>query len=92
MLLLTSSLRAEEFPQQSPTDTPRLGLVNGDHVNVRAGPALNYEVLWSLPRGTEVRIVDKKGNIAHVMAPFHEVDPTAYTELGEAIKRVAGPN
>lgn len=37
-------------------------------------------------------VIDPKGRIAHVMAPFREVDPTAYTELGEAIKRVAGPN
>ena len=36
-------------------------------------------------------IVDKNGKIAHVMAPFREVDAAAYTELGEAIKRIAGP-
>ena len=36
-------------------------------------------------------IVDKKGIIAHVMAPFREVDAAAYTELGEAVKKVAGP-
>jgi len=35
-------------------------------------------------------IIDKKGKIAHVMAPFRETDPTAYTELGEAIKRISG--
>ncbi|HEV8598895.1 MAG TPA: redoxin domain-containing protein [Gemmatimonadales bacterium] len=37
-------------------------------------------------------VIDRQGKIAHVMAPFREVDPTAYTELGEAIKRVTGPN
>jgi peroxiredoxin len=35
-------------------------------------------------------IVDRNGKIAHVMAPFREVDPTSYTALGEAVKRVAG--
>jgi peroxiredoxin len=35
-------------------------------------------------------IVDPAGKIAHVMAPFREVDPTAYTELGAAIKRISG--
>ena len=35
-------------------------------------------------------IVDKKGTIAHVMAPFREVDPAAYTELGEKIKQISG--
>ncbi|NOT07675.1 MAG: redoxin domain-containing protein [Gemmatimonadales bacterium] len=35
-------------------------------------------------------IVDRKGKIAHVMAPFREVDPTAYTELADAIKRISG--
>ena len=35
-------------------------------------------------------VVDRNGKIVHVMAPFREVDPTAYTELGEAVKRIAG--
>jgi peroxiredoxin len=35
-------------------------------------------------------IIDSKGMIAHVMAPFREVDPAAYAELGAAVKRVAG--
>ncbi len=34
-------------------------------------------------------IVDKEGKIAHVMAPFREVDPTAYEELGAALDRIA---
>lgn len=32
--------------------------------------------------------VVRHGIIRHVMAPFREVDPTAYEELGEAIQRV----
>jgi peroxiredoxin len=34
-------------------------------------------------------IIDRDGKIAHLMAPFRETDPTAYTELGEAVKRIA---
>ena len=34
-------------------------------------------------------IVDKEGKIAEVMAPFREVDPTAYEELGAALERIA---
>jgi peroxiredoxin len=37
-------------------------------------------------------IIDPKGKIAHVMAPFREVDPTAYTELGDMIKKVSAGN
>ena len=35
-------------------------------------------------------IIDPAGKIAHVMAPFREVDPTAYTELSAAVKRISG--
>lgn len=34
-------------------------------------------------------VIDPTGKISHVMAPFREVDPTAYTELGEAVKRAS---
>jgi peroxiredoxin len=37
-------------------------------------------------------VVGPDGKIAHVMAPFREVDPTAYTELGTAIKKISGGN
>jgi peroxiredoxin len=33
-------------------------------------------------------VIGPDGRIAHVMAPFREIDPTAYTELAEAIQRV----
>jgi peroxiredoxin len=36
-------------------------------------------------------VVDKNGKIVHVMAPFRETDPTAYTELEAAIKKASGP-
>ncbi len=35
-------------------------------------------------------VVGPDGKIAHVMAPFREVDPTAYSDLAEAVKRIAG--
>jgi peroxiredoxin len=34
-------------------------------------------------------VIGPDGRIAHVMAPFREIDPTAYSELAEAIERVA---
>lgn len=34
-------------------------------------------------------VVDKTGKIAYVAAPFREVDPTAYTDLTEALERIA---
>lgn len=35
-------------------------------------------------------IVDPEGRIAFRATPFREVDPTAYTELAEAVARVRG--
>ena len=32
-----------------------------------------------------VYVIDGNGKIAHVMSPFRETDPTAYTELGSAV-------
>ena len=34
-------------------------------------------------------VIDPEGRISFVAAPFREIDPTAYTELGEAIGEVA---
>jgi peroxiredoxin len=55
-----------------------------------------YGAIRPLPNGTVLDnrtlfIVDPTGKIAHVMAPFREVDPSAYTELTDAVKRIAGP-
>lgn len=50
-----------------------------------------YGVAIETPRGmVDARVayvIDPKGRIAHVMSPFREVDPAAYTELGEAVAR-----
>ena len=55
-----------------------------------------YGAIRALPNGTVLDnrtlfVIDPKGKIAHVMAPFREVDASAYAELGEAVKKVAGP-
>lgn len=34
-----------------------------------------------------VYVIDGKGRIAHVMSPFRETDPTAYTELADAVAK-----
>ncbi|NIN73428.1 MAG: redoxin domain-containing protein [Gemmatimonadetes bacterium] len=36
-------------------------------------------------------VVGPDGTIAYRATPFREIDPTAYTELGEAIDRLAPP-
>jgi len=36
--------------------------------------------------------VIRDGRIQHVMAPFREIDPTAYEELGAAIRRINAGN
>jgi peroxiredoxin Q/BCP len=36
-------------------------------------------------------VVDPEGRIAFVAAPFREIDPMAYDELGDALKRIVPP-
>jgi peroxiredoxin Q/BCP len=55
-----------------------------------------YGAKRDLPNGVMVErrilyVIGPDGKIAHVMAPFREVDATSYTELGETLKKVAGP-
>ncbi|MFQ5747712.1 MAG: peroxiredoxin family protein [Gemmatimonadota bacterium] len=38
-----------------------------------------------------VFVIDPEGRIAWRAAPFREIDPAAYEELGEAVARLAGP-
>ena len=45
----------------------------------RVGPNLTNRSLF---------VIDPEGRIAHVMAPFREVDPTAYEELEAVIDRL----
>ena len=63
--------------------------------DVGAVVGTKYGSIRALPNGTVLDnrtlfIIDRNGKIAHVMAPFREVDPTAYTELSEAVKRIGG--
>jgi peroxiredoxin Q/BCP len=50
-----------------------------------------YGALASRPGLTNrnLFVVGPDGRIAYRQVPFREVDPTAYTELGEAISRIA---
>ena len=34
-------------------------------------------------------VIDTEGRIAYVAAPFREIDPVAYEELGEALNEIA---
>jgi peroxiredoxin len=51
-----------------------------------------YGALASRPNVTNrnLFVVGPDGKIAYRAVPFREVDPTAYTELGEAVGRLAG--
>ena len=48
---------------------PFLGLVTGDHVNLRAGPGRSYEVLLSLPRRAKVAVHLRVGEWYGVRVP-----------------------
>jgi len=53
-----------------------------------------YGATRAIPNGLldnrTLYVVDRKGTIVHVMAPFRETDPTAYTDLEAAIKKASG--
>ena len=71
----------------------------GAPINIegRAGAAVGRQYGAFIQRGERVMtnrtlfIVDADGRIAHRAAPFREIDPMAYTELGEALDRIAPP-
>ena len=63
--------------------------------DVGAVVGTKYGSIRALPNGTVLDnrtlfVIDPAGRVAHVMAPFREVDPTAYTELAAAVKRISG--
>jgi thioredoxin-dependent peroxiredoxin len=48
---------------------------------------------WNAKYGLDNRslfVVGPDGKIAYVAAPFREIDPSAYTELGDAIQHAVG--
>jgi peroxiredoxin Q/BCP len=55
-----------------------------------------YGAFVTTPRGTvdnrTVFVIAPDGKIGHVVAPFREVDVTAYPQLAEAIAKIAGGN
>ncbi len=79
---LASWARDDEFPFLFGSDEgARVGRQYGAFIERPAG-ALDNRTLF---------VIDPDGTIAYVAAPFREIDPTAYEELGSAIDRVAPP-
>jgi len=78
---LASWARDKEYPFIMLSDVgAEVGRKYGAFVNTPRGPIDNRTLF----------IVGRDGRIAHVMAPFREVDATAYEDLGRAIDRVLG--
>jgi peroxiredoxin len=57
----------------------------GAEVGKKYGVAINFR--GNLLDARVVYVIGPDGKIAHVMSPFRETDPTAYTELGEAVNK-----
>jgi len=77
---LESWARDDEFPFLFGSDVGSVvGRQYGAFIERPAGSVDNRSLF----------VVDAEGKIAHVQAPFREIDPTAYTELGEALDRIA---
>ena len=77
---LASWARDDEFPFMFGSDADgAVGQAYGAFVE-RAGGPLDNRTLF---------VVDPEGRIAYRAAPFREIDPTSYTELGEAIDRIS---
>jgi peroxiredoxin len=77
---LASWARDDQFPFLMASDS---GTAVGRLYGALAGrPGLTNRNLF---------VIGPDGTIAFRAVPFREVDPTAYTELGEAIDRLAPP-
>ncbi len=76
---LGSWARDDEFPFLMASDPgATTGKLYGAFVDRASGPLDNRTLF----------VIDPEGRISYVAAPFRELDPTAYTELGEAIDQV----
>ena len=76
---LASWARDDEFPFLMASDAEAMaGKLYGAFIERTCGPLDNRTLF----------VIDPEGRISYVAAPFRELDPTAYTELGEAIDRV----
>lgn len=80
---LSSWARDDEFPFLLASD-------EGAKVGREYGAFIDRGERGVLTNRT-VFVVDPDGKIQFVAAPFREVDPQAYTELGEALARIAPP-
>ena len=77
---LASWARDKDYPFALLSDVgAEVGKKYGAYLNTPRGPIDNRTLF----------IIGPDGKIAHVMAPFREVDATAYTELQEAVARIA---
>jgi peroxiredoxin len=77
---LASWARDDQFPFLMASDS---GAVVGKLFGALAGrPGITNRNLF---------VVGPDGTIAYRAVPFREVDPTAYTELGEAVGKLAPP-
>lgn len=75
--------RDDEFPFLFASDEEgTVGRRYGAFLDRPGGPPIDNRSLF---------IVDPEGRIAYVAAPFREIDPTAYEDLGAAIARIAPP-
>jgi len=79
---LASWARDDEFPFLFGSDVDgAVGKAYGAFVERASGPMDNRTLF----------VVDPEGRIAYRAAPFREIDPTAYDELGEAVARISPP-
>ena len=79
---LASWARDDQFPFLFGSDAgAALGKQYGAFIDRPSGPLDNRTLF----------VVDPEGRIAYVAAPFREIDPMAYEELGEALERIAPP-
>ncbi|MFQ5888623.1 MAG: peroxiredoxin family protein [Gemmatimonadota bacterium] len=80
---LHSWARDEAFPQLFASDSASVvGRRYGAVRRTRDGGFIDNRTLY---------IIDADGRVAWRAAPFREIDPMAYTELGEALERIAPP-
>lgn len=78
---LAAWARDDEFPFLMASDT-------GSVVGKQYGA---YNQRYNIDNRT-LFIVGPDGRIVWRAMPFREIDPTAYTELGAALNRIAGPD
>jgi peroxiredoxin len=78
---LAAWARDDEFPFLMASDT-------GSVVGKQYGA---YNQRYNIDNRT-LFIIGPDGRIVWRAMPFREIDPTAYTELGAALNRIAGPD